>query len=35
LVTCAQSKKDKWLARGLDDRVLRKLASVLFNITLT
>lgn len=35
LVSEAQSRKDKWLARGLDDRVLRKLASVLFNITLT
>ena len=35
LVFYAQSKKDRWLARGLDDRVLRKLASVLFSITLT
>ena len=35
LVSEAQSRKDTWLARGLDDRVLRKLASVLFNITLT
>jgi len=35
LVVCAQLKKDRWLARGLDDLVLRKLAFVLFNITLT
>jgi hypothetical protein len=34
LVTCAQLKKDKWLARGLDDRVLRRLAQDLFGITL-
>lgn len=35
LVSEAQSRKDRWLALGLDDRVLRKLASVLFSITLT
>ena len=35
LVIQAQSRKDRRLALGLDDRVLRKLASVLFNITLT
>jgi hypothetical protein len=35
LVSCAQSTKDKWLAKGLDDGVLRKLALDLFGITLT
>jgi hypothetical protein len=35
LVICAQSRKDKWLALGLDDRVLRRLAKDVFGITLT
>ncbi len=34
LVSLAQSKKDVWRARGLDDRVLRRLAQDLFGITL-
>jgi hypothetical protein len=34
LVICAQSRKDKWLALGLDDRVLRRLAKDVFGITL-
>ncbi len=34
LAIYAQSKKDKWLARGLDDRVLRKLALDVFGIVL-
>jgi hypothetical protein len=34
LVTCAQSKKDQWLALGLDDRVLRRLALDVFGIVL-
>jgi hypothetical protein len=34
LVICAQSRKDKWLALGLDDRVLRKLALDVFGIVL-
>jgi hypothetical protein len=34
LVLMAQSKKDLWLARGLDDRVLRRLALAVFGITL-
>jgi hypothetical protein len=34
LVICAQSRKDKWLALGLDDRVLRRLALDVFGIVL-
>jgi len=34
LVIDAQSKKDGWRARGLDDRVLRKLAFAVFGISL-
>ena len=34
LVLMAQSKKDQWLGRGLDDRVLRRLALDVFGITL-
>ena len=34
LVICAQLKKDEWLGRGLDDRVLRKLALDVFGIVL-
>ena len=34
LVICAQLKKDTWLARGLDDRVLRKLALDVYGIVL-
>jgi hypothetical protein len=34
LVLMAQSKKDQWLALGLDDRVLRKLALDVFGIVL-
>ena len=34
LVLMAQSKKDQWLGRGLDDRVLRKLALDVFGIVL-
>lgn len=35
LVFYAQPKKDKWLAQGLNDEVLKKLALDLFGITLT
>ena len=35
LVSEAQSKKDKWLARGVDDGVMKKLALDLFGIALT
>jgi hypothetical protein len=35
LVSCAQSTKGEWLAKGVDDGVLRKLALDLFGITLT
>jgi len=34
LVLMAQSKKDQWLGRGLDDRVSRKLALDVFGIVL-
>ena len=34
LVICAQSRKDKWLALGLDDGVMKRLALALFGITL-
>jgi len=34
LVLMAQSKRDQWLGRGLDDRVLRRLALDVFGITL-
>jgi hypothetical protein len=34
LVLMAQSRKDQWLGRGLDDRVLRRLALDVFGIVL-
>ena len=34
MVVCAQSKKDRWLARGLDDGVMKRLALDLFGVAL-